>query len=164
MESWGPTWTVGRGVEKDGRMFFEDIVNRGSTPALEKMLAYTEARQRVLADNVANIDNPHYRAKQLDTDAFQASLRRALDDRKVTGDRTFRLEAHDEFRVGRDGRLQVTPSLEPPENVLFHDDTNARVEKQMAMMAENNMMHQVVVEMLHGRFNGLLKAIRGRLG
>ena len=57
----------------------------------------------------------------------------------------------------------MTPSEEPAENVLFHDDTNARVERQMAMMAENTMMHQLASELLRERFDGLLKAIRGNI-
>ena len=60
-------------------MFFGDVVNRGVMPALDKMLAFTQARQRMLAENVANVDNPHYRTKQLDARAFQNALREALD-------------------------------------------------------------------------------------
>ena len=41
-------------------MFFEGLVNRGSLPAMEKMLAFTEARHRVLTENIANVDTPGY--------------------------------------------------------------------------------------------------------
>ena len=143
-------------------MIFADIVNRDPLAALEKLMAYTEARHRVLAENVANIDNPHYRTKHLDTKAFQRSLREALDRRKATGASTFELPAGDDFGTDSDGHLKVTPTERPADNVLFHDNTNASVEKQMAMMAENGMTHQTATELLRGCYEGLLKAIRGR--
>ncbi len=155
-------------------MFFADVVNSGTVPALEKVLAFTEARQRMLAENIANVDTPGYRTKQLDTGAFQKALRTALDDgkrtrsvlqdRAGTGAAEFRLPASAQFRQDAQGRLIVQPSETPPDNLLFHDDTNARIERQMAMMAENTMMHQTATELLRSRFDGLLKAIRGRMG
>lgn len=144
-------------------MFFGDVVNRGVMPALDKMLAFTQARQRMLAENVANIDNPHYRTKQLDARAFQKALREALETQKETGSATFRVPGSREFHQDELGRLVVTPGEVPPENVLFHDDTNARIERQMQQMAENTMMHQVATELLRERFEGLRKAIRGQV-
>jgi len=155
------------------RMFFADVVNSGTVPALEKVLAFTEARQRMLAENIANVDTPNYRTKQLDVAAFQGALRTALDDRRQSGSsRTRRgaesealcLPANSQFWQDDQGRLVVQPSEVPAENLLFHDDTNARIERQMAMMAENTMMHQAATELLRSRFDGLLKAIRGRIG
>lgn len=144
-------------------MYFPDLVNRETVPALEKMLAFTQARQRMLAENVANVDTPGYRTKHLDAVAFQKALRRVLDARERTGATAFELKGTDEFRQDADGRLVVTPSEEPAENVLFQDGTNVRIERQMAMMAENAMMHQAATELLRTRFEGLLKAIRGRV-
>jgi flagellar basal-body rod protein FlgB len=143
-------------------MIFADIVNRGTLPVLEKLMAYTEARQRVLAENVANIDNPHYRTKQLDAKAFQRSLREAIDRQQATGSPAFELQAGDDFSVDSDGYLQVSPTERPADNVLFHDDTNTSVEKQMAMMAENGMTHEAATELLRTQFDSLRKAIRGQ--
>jgi len=144
-------------------MFFGDVVNRGVMPALDKMLAFTQARQRMLAENVANIDNPHYRTKQLDASAFQKALREALETQKETGSAHFRVSESSELKQDEQGHLIVTPSEEPPENVLFHDDTNASIERQMQQMAENSMMHQIATELLRERFGVLQKAISGKV-
>lgn len=142
-------------------MFFEGIVNRGPTPALEKMLAFTEARQRVLAENVANADTPGYVTKQVDAASFQRTLRDAIDTARSGGE--FRVRSTDQVRQDANGHLTVTPAEEPPENILFHDRTNMRIEEQMSMLAENAMMHQATAEMLRGKYEGLLKAIRGTM-
>src|SRR5690606_481052 len=104
------------------------------------------------------------RTKHLDVDAFQKSLRGAVEARREAGATSpFRMEGTREFGLDPAGRLWVDPSEEPAENVLFHDGTNVRIERQMAMMAENAMMHQTAVELLKTRFDGLLKAISGRV-
>jgi len=144
-------------------MFFYGIVNRGALPAMEKMLAFTQARHRMLSENVANVDTPGYKTRHLDAQAFQRALREALNGRAETRSAQFRIADTDQFRQDGEGRLVVTPTVEPAENILFHDRTNMRIEKQMAMMAENAMMHQAVTELLRARFEVLLKAIRGRV-
>ena len=144
-------------------MIFSDVVSRGPTPALEKMLAFTEARQRMLSENIANIDNPQYRTKQLDARAFQDSLHKAMETRRTASAGEFRIPASKEVSQDAAGRLLVTPSEEPAENVLFHDDTNTRVERQMSLLAENTLMHRTATELLRNRLDSLMKAIRGKV-
>ena len=145
-------------------MFFESLINRGTLPALEKMVAFTQARHEMLAENIANIDTPGYRTKQLDARAFQQTLKEALDRRDGDHKAPFKMKRTRQFRQGPGGALEVTPTLEPPENVLFHDGTNARLERQMSDLAENAMMHQFATQMLKGRYDGMITAIRGVVG
>lgn len=138
------------------------ITGGGALPMLEKVLAFTEARNKVLAENIANITTPGYQAKQLDARAFQAALREAADKRADRGGR-LELKSTDQFRTDEGGRLEVTPTLEPPENLLFHDGTNARIEREMSDLAENAMMHQAATELLKNYYDGVKKAISGRV-
>jgi flagellar basal-body rod protein FlgB len=144
-------------------MYFLDVVNKGPLPALEKMLAFTQARHRVLTENIANLDTPSYQVQHLDPKAFQQTLREALDRREKTGAQDLELRSSGQFSQDGAGHLVVTPTVEPAENVLFHDHTNARIERQMADLAENAMTHQVMTELLRNRFQDLLKAISGKV-
>jgi flagellar basal-body rod protein FlgB len=139
-----------------------NLTNSGPIPLLEKTMAFAEARQRMLATNIANITTPGYRTKQLDESAFQSALQAAAKKREETGG-ALELESTREFRVDPQGLLEVTPSETPTENLLFQDGTNASIERQMAQLAENAMMNQVSAELLKGYFDGLAKAIRGRV-
>lgn len=143
-------------------MFLSDVTNGGAFPMLEKVLAFTEARNKVLAENIANITTPGYRAKQLDARGFQAALREASDKRASNGG-PLEMKGSEQFRTDEGGRLEVTPTLEPAENVLFHDGTNARIEREMADLAENAMMHQAATELMKSYFDGVKKAISGRV-
>ncbi len=150
---------VGRGSRA---VLLSDVTSGGATPILEKTLAFTEARNRMLAENIANITTPGYRAKQLDVKAFQAALREASAKRAGNGGK---FDVPTTREVGRDraGRLVVKPSEEPVENLLFQDGTNARVERQMALLAENTLMHRTAVDLLQHYYEGVAKAIRGKM-
>lgn len=140
-------------------MFLVDV-SGGNIPLLEKSLAFMQARHRMLATNIANVTTPGYRAKQLDVGAFQSALKDAVARQKAG--EGFELASGGEFSTASDGRLRVSPSEEPPENLLFHDGTNARIERQMAELAENTMMNQAATELLRMEFGRLERAIRGR--
>ena len=141
---------------------FARLMNRTALPVLDTVLRFTEARHRVLTENIANADTPDYRTKQLDPKGFQRALRAAVDRRGADGSAPLRLEGTKQFRMDAAGRLAVSPTEEPVENVLFHDGTNQRIERQMAYLSENAMTHQVAAELLRGKYEALLTAIRGR--
>jgi flagellar basal-body rod protein FlgB len=143
-------------------MLFVSLVNSGPTPVLERMLSFTGARHRMLVENIANIDTPSYRTRQLDTKAFQKALGGAVDRRSSRAE-PLAIQGTRQFQQSSTGQLEVTPTEAPPENILFHDQTNMRVERQMAMLAENTMMHQIAADRLKGRYDELLSAIRGRV-
>lgn len=142
-------------------MFISTVTDRGAMPALVKTLTFTEARVRMLAENVANAQTPGYRARQLDPKGFQLALRRALDAREGDPTRPLVVENGKEVTTDANGLLQVRPSEWPVENVLFHDGTNVSIERQMADLAETGMTHELVTMLLRGRYEGLRKAIRG---
>jgi flagellar basal-body rod protein FlgB len=145
-------------------MFFSGLVNRGPIPGLEKMLGFIQARHQMLVENVANVDTPGYKTRHLDTQKFQDSLKEAFEQRRETNSSEFKMPSSDQFHQQADGSMEFKPTTTPVENILFHDDTNMRIEQQMSKLAENAMMQENVAELLRGRFNGLNKAIRGRVG
>ncbi|MCP4590413.1 MAG: flagellar basal body rod protein FlgB [bacterium] len=143
-------------------MFFENLLNRGSTPALVTSMAYTQARHKVIAENIANLNTPGYKAKQLDTQAFQRALGEAFDRRAKDSSQPFAIEG-DEFHTDETGALKITPSVSPVDNILFHDGTNISLEREMSDLAENTLMHQMTSTLLQGRIGAVRKAIRGRV-
>ena len=145
-------------------MFITNLAESGATPALVKTMAFNEARLQMIAENVANSTTPGYRTKQLDTNAFQQSLREAFEKRSRAPHRPFVVRSGREVATDDHGTLEVTPSLSPAENVLFHDGTNMSIERQMADLAETGMMHDLATTLLGGRFHALRAAIRGRAG
>ncbi len=146
-------------------MWFESIVSRGTMPVLEQVMAFTEERQKVLANNISNIDTVDYQMQDLDVETFSANLADAIEKRASRGAGA-RLEISESRDISWDdrGRLQARPiTVEPGSNILFHDKNNRSIEKQMAEMAKNGLTHNVASELLRGKYSGLEKAIRGTL-
>ena len=133
------------------------------THALELAAQFAEQRQKVLAENLANIDTPNYHSQRLDPAAFQASLRKALEGVEQTGARRLVLRDNAQFSTGPDGQIQARPAREPAPNVLFHDGTNARLEEVLGDVAKNSLSYDLATSLLRGRYEGLMRAIRGRV-
>lgn len=142
-------------------MFLSSVAERGAVPALVKTLAYNQARLAMIAENVANIHTPGYRAKQLDARAFQRALRQALDARGGNPNEPFVVKVGREVQTDRNGHLRITPKERPVENILFHDGTNMSLEREMGDLAETGMTHELATALLRDRFESLHKAIRG---
>src|ERR1700683_3093197 len=60
-------------------MIIDSMFGRGAVPVLEQVLQFTSARQRLLQEDVANIDTPGYRQKDLSLSRFQKTLAGELD-------------------------------------------------------------------------------------
>lgn len=142
-------------------MYFSNIADRGAAPALVKTIAFTQARLKMIADNVANSETPGYRTKRLDQKAFQSALRDALDVRKEHPGSAFAVNVDGQVATDAGGFLEVTPTLAPVESLLFHDGTNQSIEREMVDLAETNMVHEFATSVLAGYFDGYRKAIRG---
>jgi flagellar basal-body rod protein FlgB len=143
--------------------FFENLTNRGATPALVATMSFTHARHRLIADNVANIQTPGYKARHLDYDAFQQALGKALEARGSDPARSLHIDDGDQFRTDEAGKLTFSPRTRPGRNAVFHDGTNISVEREMSDLAANAMLHEMTTTLLKGRYDGLRKAIRGQV-
>jgi flagellar basal-body rod protein FlgB len=141
-----------------------NITDRTTMQVLEKSLAFGEARLRVIAENVANLHTPGFRAKQLDPGTFQTALRKAVDTRKKNPGGRFVVESGRNVRTDANGSLTLTPSYKKADNLLFHDGTNFSIEREMAELAETGLAHDVASTLLKGKWDGLRKAIRGTVG
>ncbi len=142
--------------------FFEGLFNRGSTPALAATLSFTHARHQVIAENIANMSTPGYKARRLDLDAFQRALGSAMERRGNDPRAPFVIERTDQFHTDDAGRLVTEPATRPGRNAVFHDGTNLSLEREMADLAQNAMLNEITVELMRGKIDGMRKAIRGR--
>lgn len=59
-----------------------DLSTAGALPALEKMFLFSGQRQRLIAQNIANIDTPNYQGVDADPQAFQRALSDAIERRR----------------------------------------------------------------------------------
>ena len=129
-------------------MFIDDLINQGATPTLERMVRFTEARQNLLTEDVANVSTPGYRQKDMSVDAFQPELLARLNK----GDRD------------DDSEDPVEAAIEHPQvGILSHDGNNRSMEQLMSDGAKNALMHNTIVELLRRQYQTLDMALKGQV-
>ena len=133
-------------------MFVSKMLNQDSQPVLEQMLQFTSARHKVLAENIANIDTPGYRQKDLSVERFQAMMRERIERRASSAAGSVRFD---------DVEARVT---EPNDGILFHDGNNRSAEQLMSEFAKNALMHNMAVEMLRKQYATMEMALKERVG
>ncbi len=131
-------------------MFIQRLLNQGNAPLLEQVLKFTEARHKLIAENVVNASTPGYRQKDLSVDRFRQMLRDRVDRREAAP-------------PGSVGFEDVEAEVETPtRGILFHDGNNRSMERLVTDQAKNAMMHNLVVELLRKQYAALELALKER--
>jgi len=129
-------------------MFIDDVIGGGTTQTLERMLRFTEARQNLLTEDVANASTPGYRQKDLSVESFQQELLARLQ------------KGND---ADSDAEDPVDAAVEHPQvGILSHDGNNRSMEQLMTESAKNALTHNTVVELLRSQYQTLEMALKGQ--
>ncbi len=132
-------------AQKGIGMWLENMFNNSSIATIDKLIQFTEKRQQILAHNIANIDTPGYKIRDLNLQKFQNDLRNAIENRK------FKASISQKAKIDYDQYL------------LFHDKNNRSIEKLVTSATKNALLHNVAVELLRSQYAILGKAISLRV-
>jgi flagellar basal-body rod protein FlgB len=122
-------------------------------PILEKVVGFTEARHNVLAGNIANLDTPGYRAQDLSPVRFQNQLKEALEAR-----REHAAEVASGGSPGGDDD-PLAAMHEPMKSLLYHDDSDNDLERQVAELTKNQLQYNLAVTLMTHQFRLFQAAI-----
>ena len=130
-----------------------------STPIslLEQVARFTEHRHRALAGNLANIDTPNYRPRDLPVEEFRRALSDFVESRKAGGESVAAGRGHDSVQQHFSDEL-FQPAYAPAENITFLDGANRSVEAAVMQMVKNASQQRFAIEVLTAQFN-LLQAV-----
>jgi len=127
---------------------------------LERGLDVESLRRRVIANNIANVDVPHFKRSEVN---FESELRRVIDynsrqDGRYPG--VVSDQRHIPFYVERDIR-SVTPRVNLDYNTTMRNDgNNVDIEKEIVDTAKNQMRYNALVTGLSNNFRMLKIAMR----
>jgi flagellar basal-body rod protein FlgB len=129
-------------------MVLDRLLNQGPLPILEQELSFTDARQQVIADNIANVDTPGYQQKDLSVDAFQSVLREKVSQQETAAPGSVRFD-------------DIQEEIENPiSGIESHDGNNRSMEQMMTDNAKNALMHNLVVELLRQQYQTMQAALK----
>jgi flagellar basal-body rod protein FlgB len=129
-----------------------DLFGSVSFRAIERGLEGAQLRQKTISQNIANVDTPNYKAKQV---SFRHTLDDAMNQSPFKAYRTN--DQHIEF-----GTTKTSQIIETNRSTIFnHNQNNVDIDLEMAELAKNQIYYNALIERLNGRFNSLQTVIKG---
>lgn len=124
--------------------------------ALKSKMQWHQVRQGVLAENVANSDTPHYKAKELKDFTFADHIGRTEFGLQTavtkSGHITGAMTGGGKAKVEETDMFEVTPS-----------GNNVNLEEQMMLVTQNQMDYQAATS-IYSRSLGLIKTALSKSG
>jgi flagellar basal-body rod protein FlgB len=140
-----------------------DLFRSTTIPVLGEVLNFAQSRHGVLTGNIANVNTPGYRTRDLSEQVFQTTLKNAIQQSRTSSiSRSPGLGESPGLAASRSGDpiRNVRASLE---NLLYHDDTNIDLEKQVAEITKNQVLHNFALTVMTDQFALLQAAISERV-
>src|SRR6476660_1121448 len=140
-----------------------------SLPVLEHVVNFTEARHGVLAGNIANLDTPGYKTRDLSPDLFQQQLKEAIATRHAPispttlGDAadlmpTYNTPHREEKQIAAFNKVR-----DSMKSILRHDGDDVSMEQQINEMVKNQQQHNLAINIMSAQFRLLRAAITERV-
>ncbi len=134
-----------------------DFVGDFTLNVLQRALDASVLRQKVIAENIANVDTPFYKRKEV---VFEDELKKALDKKepvlalKVTNPKHIENIETDKL---------PEPKVKVVDDILFRRDrNNVDIEKELVDLAKNNILYTGLTRLVSTKFSMLKGVIKGR--
>lgn len=117
-----------------------------SLSTLEQFLKLATTRQEAIASNMANVDTPGYRTRDLN---FQAEMHKAMESGSSN------LTSSDSPLTQHAAIKQVKGLMERP------DGNNVNLDREGMLMSETQLQYQMGVQLIKRQFHSIMSAISG---
>ena len=131
-----------------------------SIPVLQEVVDFSQARHTVLAGNIANLDTPGYKVRDLSVADFQARLQQAIETRREPASSAKGVSPGE---IGLSGSEPLAEVAKNSRTILRHDQNNVGIESQVTEMAENQMQYNTALSIMVNQFRLLESAISGNV-
>ncbi len=135
-------------------------------PLLEQVVNFTETRHGVLAGNIANLDTPGYRTRDLSPELFQEQLKKALEVRHQPTTRTYGYGNYGSTSASSPAERSIKAFQhvkDSMKSILRHDGGDVSIEQQVNEMVKNQAQHNMAIGIMTAQFRLLRAAISERV-
>ncbi len=136
---------------------YGSIFQSTTIPVLQQVVEFSQARHSVLAGNIANLDTPGYKVRDLSVEDFRSRLKKAIQSR------------HEPPGARSPGELTSTKTqrmadvAKETKTILYHDQSNVGIEHQVTEMVKNQMQHNLALAIMNSQMRLLEAAISERV-
>jgi flagellar basal-body rod protein FlgB len=138
-----------------------DLLGGASFQRLEGAINAASMRQRVLANNIANVDTPYYKRSDV---AFEEMLTQAIGEQdgtqllagKVTNARHIPIN-------GSSAAATPKPQVFTEDSTSINNNrNNVDIDKEMSLMAENQLRYNLFIQQVNHEVKMMRTGIEGR--
>jgi len=122
---------------------------------MEKALDASLARNDTISQNLANIDTPNYKRKDV---AFEQYLNDSLNKTNLEGNLTDK--RHIAINSKDIDKIQPTLSEDNSDVSMRIDGNNVDVDSEMAYLAKNTIKYNALVQLINSNFSKIKNVIR----
>jgi len=126
-------------------------------PVLEQVVNFAQTRHSLLAGNLANLDTPGYKVRDLSPQAFESKLKQAISHRHESATNR---SLGDITQAVNNPIGQISGELE---TFLYHDESSGNLETQIAAVSKNQLQHNLALSIMTSQFRLLQTAISERV-
>jgi flagellar basal-body rod protein FlgB len=127
-----------------------------SLSVLERSLDSAALRQKVIANNVANVDTPNFKRSEV---SFEEVLQQSVSDTNFRGTRTNARH----MVIGKGNPREVMPEVLKDERTLVNNNkNNVDIDYEMSQMSKNAMRYNVLIDRMAKELKSVRTAIDGR--
>ena len=116
------------------------------TEILIKIVKFTQTRQKILIQNIINIQDPGFVPKELEVDEFSDVLNNAIDEH-VQNQRLV-LRDTENIKFGASGSIELKPIVDEHGIKLLEEDRDEYIERQINKLWENALNQKLAAELL----------------
>ena len=119
---------------------------------LQKAVGAATLRQKVISDNIANVNTPQFKKSEVQ---FEELLAKEMEEPKLQMARTNQAHLPAAKNGFPDAKINTITQTS-----YRTDGNNVDIDTEMAGMAKNNIYYNAVVQQLSGYFSGIRSAIK----
>lgn len=123
-----------------------------SISALEKGIQYSGMKHKAISQNIANVDTPNYKRKEVSPN-FGQFYQDAMNAKKTDS-------RHHDFT----GTSKQAFTINNTSHSYSHNGNNVDIDKEMSDLAENQIYYYTMIDQLSGKFQSLQNVIKGGRG
>ncbi len=131
-------------------------LSNSTIPALEQAISFSQNRHLLLAGNIANLDTPGYKTRDISVDDFQQQLQQAIE----AGNAPPKPSSAGSPRVSNAIQVEMQEVRDVSKQILYHDNSDVSLEHQVTEIAKNQGMHNTAIALIRSQFQTLQVAIR----
>jgi len=122
------------------------LITDNISEILIKIVKFTQTRQKILIQNIINVQNPGFVPKELEVNEFSVVLNNAIDEHVLN--RRLVLQDTENIKFGARGSIELKSIVDEHGIKLLEENQDEYIVRQIHKLWENSLNQKLAAELL----------------